>query len=165
MIARIFRHLVLPDWWRRRYLPESALRRVQASVAAAEAGHGGEIRVAVEASLDLPTLLRRTTARQRAIEVFSRLRVWDTEENNGVLLYVLLADHDVEIVADRGIARQVAQAEWEAICQEMEVLFRADRQEEALLTGARRIGAILAAAYPAGEKRSNQLPDRPAIVK
>jgi len=164
MIARLFQHLLFPDWWRRRPLPEAALRRVQAAVAAAELGHGGEIRIAVEASLDPVSLLRGVTARDRAVEVFSRLRVWDTEANNGVLLYVLLADRDVEIVADRGIARAVSQAEWEAICQAMEALFRAGRHEQALLSGARAIGELLARCYPDGEKTANQLPDRPAML-
>jgi uncharacterized membrane protein len=164
MFARIVQHLILPDWWRRRNLSAAALGRVQAAVAEAERGHGGEIRVAVEASLDLPDLLRGMTARERALEVFSQLRVWDTEANNGVLIYVLLADRDVEIVADRGIARRVGQVEWEAICQEMEVLFRADRPEEALMTGARRVGARLAELYPDGGKTVNQLPDSPAVL-
>jgi uncharacterized membrane protein len=164
MIARVFRHLFYPDWWWRRRLPAAALSRIESAVAGAESGHVGEIRVAVEASLDLRPLFHGMTARDRAIEVFSELRVWDTEENNGVLLYVLLADRDVEIVADRGIARRVAQAEWEAICQDMEALFRDGRHEEALSLGARRIGDRLAAAYGSGGKAANQLPDRPALV-
>lgn len=164
MIARVLKHLIYPDWWWRRHLPESTLRRLQATVSEAETGHGGEIRVAVEASLDLMPLLRGVSAHDRALDVFASLRVWDTEANNGVLLYVLLADRDVEIVADRGIARQVAHADWEAICREMEALFRAGRHEEALLLGARRIGERLAALYPGGEKTANQLPDAPALI-
>lgn len=165
MIARLFRHLMFPDWWRRRHLPEAALHRIQSAVAKAENGHGSELRVAVEASLDALSLLRGVTARERAVEVFSRLRVWDTEENNGVLLYVLLADRDVEIVADRGVAERVPQAEWEQVCQAMEGLFRAGRHEEALLSGAARVGDMLAALYPAGGKTTNQLPDRPAMLR
>ncbi|NTV94106.1 MAG: hypothetical protein HGA75_01645 [Thiobacillus sp.] len=164
MITRIFRHLAFPDWMHRRKLPEAALARLQAAVAQAEVGHGGEIRVAVEASLGFPALWRGTTARERALEVFSSLRVWDTEENNGVLLYVLLADRDVEIVADRGVARRLAQEEWETICQEMEALFRAGQHEQALTLGAQRVGARLAALYPDTEKTANQLPDRPAVL-
>jgi len=164
MMARVFRHLFYPDWWWRRNLPAAALSRIETAVAGAELGHVGEIRVAVEASLDLRPLLRGMTARERAIEVFSALRVWDTEENNGVLLYVLLADRDVEIVADRGIAKRVPQADWEAICQDMEALFRAGRHEEALSLGARRIGDKLASAYGGGAKAANQLPDRPTLV-
>lgn len=162
MIARIIGHLLPPDWWLRRRLPGPAMARVQAAVAEAEQGHGGEIRVAVEAGLGLPALLRGVTARERALEVFSQLRVWDTEDNNGVLLYVLLADRDVEIVADRGVARRVPQADWEAICRDMEELFRAGRHEAALLAGVRQAGARLAALYPGGAKAANQLPDRPA---
>jgi uncharacterized membrane protein len=164
MIARVFKHLIYPDWWWRRHLPESVLRHIQEKVAEAEIGHGGEIRIAVEASLDLLPLSRGISARDRALDVFANLRVWDTEANNGVLLYVLLADRDVEIVADRDIARRVDQAEWEAICREMEALFRAGRHEEALLRGAHRIGELLSALYPGGEKTANQLPDAPVLL-
>jgi uncharacterized membrane protein len=165
MISRVLKHLVWPDWWQRRYLPEAALDRVKERVVEAERAHDGEIRVAVEASLDLPTLLRGVTARERAVEVFSRLRVWDTEANNGVLLYVLLADRDVEIVADRGVARLVLPSEWEQICHEMEGLFREGKHEAALLLGTGRIGEILTRVYPEEEKQANQLPDRPAVLK
>lgn len=165
MLGRLIRHLLLPDWWRRRRLHAAALQRIRAAVAEAESGRGGELRVAIEASLELAALLRGTSARARALEVFASLEVWDTEENNGVLLYVLLADRDVEIVVDRGIARRVAQAEWEAICQDMEALFRAGRHEEALLTGVRQIGALLAVIYPVGGEAANQLPDSPVLLR
>lgn len=164
MLLRILRHLAFPDWWWRRRLSAAALARIQAAVARAEAGHGGEIRVAVETGLDLPSLLRGMTARERAVAAFSSLRVWDTEENNGVLLYVLLADRDVEIVADRGIARQIVQADWEHICLEMEGLFRAGQHEDALLAGVRLIGDKLVRLYPDSEKAANQLPDKPALL-
>lgn len=164
MIARIFKHLALPDWWRRRHLSEAALARVEEAVRKAEQGHGGEIRVAVEASLDFLALLRGTTARARAVELFAGLGVWDTEDNNGVLIYVLLADRDVEIVADRGVARRLPQAEWEAICQEMEALFRAGQPEQALRVGTERVGARLAELYPGGRKAANELLDRPAML-
>ncbi|WP_240754730.1 TPM domain-containing protein [Parasulfuritortus cantonensis] len=138
--------------------------RLQALVAAAEQGHGGEIRVAVESCLDLHSLLRGVTARERALSVFANLRVWDTEENNGVLLYVLLADRDVEIVADRGVARRVGQEDWESMCQEMEALFRAGQAEQALATGLGRIGRVLSELYPGSARGRNELPDRPAVL-
>lgn len=163
MITRLFRHLLLPDWWRRRHLTETVVERIRATVARAEGGHGAEIKVAVEASLDLLPVLRGVTARERALDVFSALRVWDTEHNDGVLLYVLLADRDVEIVADRGLSDRVSQADWERICREMEALFRAGRQEEALLQGAAEIGKVLEDAYP-GEKNTNQLSDHPVML-
>lgn len=164
MIARMSKHLAFPNWWWRRMLSEPALARVQEAVAHAERGHSGEICVVVETSLDLAALLRGTTARERALEVFARQRVWDTEDNNGVLLYVLLADRDVEIVADRGVARRVDQAEWEAICQEMEALFRLRQGEAALTSGVTRVGAQLARLYPEGGKSANELPDRPIVL-
>ncbi len=165
MLKRLFKHLILPAWWWQRKLPLPSLRHIEDAVGAAESGHSGEVRVAVETSLDLGELLQGMSARERAIEVFASLRVWDTEDNNGVLLYVLLADRDVEIVADRGIAARVAQSEWEVICQAMETQFRLGRHEEALLTGVKLIGEKLAAAYPGGEKFANQLPNKPVVIR
>lgn len=165
MIKRLFKHLILPAWWWQRTLPLESLRRIEEAVGQVERGHSGEVRVAVETSLDLGELLRSKSARERAVEVFSALGVWDTEDNNGVLLYVLLADRDVEIVADRGIAARVAQPEWEAICQAMEIQFRLGQHEEALLTGVKLIGEKLAAAYPGGEKLANQLSNKPVVLR
>lgn len=160
-ILRVLRHLVYPDWLARRAFPPAVMARIEAAIADSEARHRGEIRFAVESSLALFPLLRGRSARERALEVFSQLRVWDTEEDNGVLIYLLLADHDVEILADRGIARVVPQAEWEAICREMEQRFRARRFEEGVLLGIAEIGRRLAQAYPRQGENPNELPDRP----
>lgn len=160
-ILRVLRHLVYPDWLARRAFPPVVMARIETAIADSEARHRGEIRFAVEPSLALFPLLRGQSARERALKVFSRLRVWDTEENNGVLIYLLLADHDVEILADRGIARVVPQAEWEAICRDMEQRFRAGRFEEGVLLGIAEIGRRLAQIYPRQADNSNELPDRP----
>ena len=109
-IGRVLRHLFTPSWVLGRTFTPDVMAAIDAAVAASEARHRGEIRFAVEAGLDLPELMRDATARERAVEVFSRLRVWDTEENTGVLIYVQWLDRQVEIVADRGIARRVPQA-------------------------------------------------------
>lgn len=164
MLGRMLRHLWLPDWWRFRVYPAASLTRIEAAVAAAEAGCRGEIRVAIEAALDFPALWSGCSARTRALALFSDLRVWDTEDNDGVLLYVLLADRDVEIVADRGAAARVAPEAWEAVCSEMEDRFRIGEHEAAILVGMARIGELLAEAEASGP-RANGLPNRPTLIR
>ncbi len=132
-------------------------------IRATEATHQGEIVFAVQARLDLASLARGWQARDRALAVFSELRVWDTEQNNGVLVYVLLADHDVEIVADRGIHNRSGAQAWEDICHSMEAEFRAGRFEAGALLGVRAIGEHLARHFPGDEANRNELPDRPVI--
>ncbi|HUF81102.1 MAG TPA: TPM domain-containing protein, partial [Burkholderiales bacterium] len=114
-IARRVRHLVFLAGRTRRAFPARTLDALERAIGASEAAHGGEIRFAVEGALDAAPLFGGQSARERAIDVFSLLRIWDTERNNGVLIYLLLADHDVEIVADRGLNEKVGPAEWEAI--------------------------------------------------
>lgn len=161
-LKRALIHLLTPAWRTRRLLPPEALRRIEEAIAASERAHGGEIRFAVEAALDPGELLRGKTARERAIEVFSQLRVWDTENNNGVLIYLLIADHDVEIVADRGINARVGAAAWERICQEMESSFRAGRFEEGVMKGIAAVGEQLRRHYP--EPDRGELPDAPVVL-
>ncbi len=159
--GRILKHLLYPDWLVRRAFPVAAMSRIETAIRDSEARQRGELRFAVEANLALFPLLRDQPARERAIDLFGQLRVWDTEENNGVLIYLLLADRDVEIVADRGIARAVPQDEWEAVCREMEARFRAGRFEEGVLYGIAEIGRRLQALYPPAAENPNELPDRP----
>jgi len=163
-LRRIFRHLRTPPWCVRLMLPAHTLRAIESAIRESEAIHQGQIRFAVEAALDLAPLLRNQSARERAIEVFSSLRVWDTERNNGVLIYLLLADRDVEIVADRGAHALVGAPEWERICREMEALFRAARFEEGVITGIQAVSAHLARHYPGPGKKPNELPDVPVIL-
>jgi uncharacterized membrane protein len=162
--ARIFRHLWYGNIQVSSRFPRPALDRIEAALKESEKTHGGEIRFAVESSLDLPDLLRGMTARDRAVEVFSRLRVWDTEANNGVLVYLLLADHDVEILADRGIHAKVGPAGWEAVCREMEAAFRAGRFEDGVVKGIRDVGALLARHFPRTGGDLNELPDAPVVL-
>ncbi len=159
---RIVRHLLAPPWAVARAFPASSLNAIEKAVAASEQQHGGEIRFAVEAALEPITLLKNESPRQRALGVFSELGVWDTEQNNGVLLYLLLADRDVEIVADRGFNGKVSAAEWEAVCSSMETSLRAGRYEPAVLEGIARISALVAKHYPARPAEPNELPNRPA---
>jgi len=163
-LPRLLRHLLQPAWRVRRLFGAAAMARIGEAVARSETGHGGEIRFVVEAALDFLPLLRGVSARERAVQVFSDLRVWDTADNNGVLIYLLLADHDVEIVADRGVSARVATAAWEAICREMEAHFRRGEFEAGALAGIARFDALLRQVYPAEGGGANELPDAPAVL-
>jgi uncharacterized membrane protein len=163
-LHRAFKHLFTPGWVVRRAFPQAALDRIQTAIAASERRHRGEIRFAVEGALDFIPVVRGFTPRERALEVFSLLGVWDTEENTGVLLYLQLLDHDIEIVADRGIARLIAQAQWEAICRRMEAAFRAGRYEAGMLEGIAEVTELLVRHFPAGSANTDELADKPALL-
>ena len=140
------------------------MQAIEAAIKESEAGHQGEIRFAVEAALEIAPLLKNQAAGERAVEVFSQLRVWDTQHNNGVLIYLLLADRDVEIIADRGIHQHVGKDGWEKICREMEALFRQGRFEEGAITGIKAVSLHLAKHYPGQSQNINELPDTPVVV-
>jgi uncharacterized membrane protein len=161
---RLFRHLFTPPWRVRQVFPAHVLRAIEEAVNQSENNHEGQIRVAVEAALDLPALLRGQTAGQRAVEVFSQLRVWDTERNNGVLIYLLLADHDVEIIADRGIHAKAGQLAWREICGRMEQAFRQGKFLEGTTSGIQSVGMHLAAHYPQQAEKKNELPNSAVIL-
>jgi uncharacterized membrane protein YgcG len=161
---RLLQHLISGQWRVRRAFPPSAMQSIEAAIRASETRHEGQIRFAVEAGLDLIPLLRGLSARMRAIEVFSALRVWDTERNNGVLIYLLLADHDVEIVADRGIHARVGVERWEEICRQMEDAFRQGHFEKGVLAGIAAIGGHLEQHYAARGAEDNELPDAPVVL-
>ena len=164
-LTRILRHLIAPNWLARRAFPRASLQAIELAVAAAEQRHAGELRFVVETGLPLAELLRDVSTRQRAVTVFSRLGVWDTEHNNGVLIYVQLIDRRVEIVADRGISAKVAQAEWDAVCRGMEAAFRANDYGRGALAAIQRIADLLAGHFPAqaGDK-PNELSNRPELL-
>ena len=161
---RILTHLLMPPWRVRTVFPAAALRTIESAIRDCEATHCGEIRFAVEAALHPLALWHKQTARERAIAVFSQLRIWDTAHNNGVLIYLLLADHDVEIIADRGIHPKVGQSAWEAICRDMEAAFKKGAYEAGVLAGIKAIGAHLAVPYPRQGLKDNQLPDSPVLL-
>jgi uncharacterized membrane protein len=137
---------------------------IEKAIAKGEAEHRGEVRFAAEAALDSAALFAGQSARERALEVFSLLRVWDTEENNGVLIYLLLADRDVEIVADRGINAKVSAGEWEQIGHRMEAAFSRGEFTQGVLAGVAEASRLLARYYPARPGDRNELPDKPAIL-
>ncbi|MDO8313035.1 MAG: TPM domain-containing protein [Sideroxyarcus sp.] len=164
-LKRIIKHLSLSHAAMRRIFPRTALNNIERTIAEVELTHAGQIRFAVEDALDIKPLMAGQSARERAIEVFSQLRVWDTEHNNGVLIYLLLADRDVEIVADRGVHARLGQAVWEAVCQEMEAAFRQGKFEEGVIAGIRSVGRHLAQHYPPADgSKINELPDRPVLI-
>lgn len=159
---RIFKHRWLDETDTARALGDAALARLEERVAASERRHSGEIRVSVEAGLPLSYLWRGAAPRQRAIALFGKLRVWDTEANNGVLIYLLLAEHAIEIVADRGLARHVPQAHWDALVGGMREAFRAGRFEAGLAQAVDAVDAMLVRHFPLaeGQHNPNELPDR-----
>lgn len=163
-IKRLIKHLLLPPWLARRTFSPAVMRRVEDAVRQSERLHRGELRVAVEAGLDLGPLLRNQSPRARACEVFAQLGVWDTADNSGVLLYINWADRDIEIVADRGISARVTQAQWEAICRVMEQAFREQRFEAGLLEGIGQITALLARHFPASADNPDELGNRPVLL-
>jgi uncharacterized membrane protein len=162
---RILRHRWLDETDAERALAPTALKRIEQRIAQAERAHSGEIRVCVEAGLPLPYLWRGATARERAVAMFGKLRVWDTEANNGVLIYLLLAEHAIEIVADRGLARHVPHDHWQRIVEGMRERFRAGQFEEGLLRAIDAVDDMLARHFPLapGQANPNELPDAPHL--
>jgi uncharacterized membrane protein len=163
-IARIARHLFTTHRHVARAFPQTTLDAIEAATKAAESAHAGEIRFAVEAALDGEPLFKGQTARERAIEVFSTLRVWDTEHNNGLLIYLLLADRAVEIVADRGIHAKVGDEEWSRVCREMEAEFGRSNFEGGVVSGLQSVARHLALHFPGGSGRMNEMNDRPVVL-
>ena len=163
-LKRWFRHLFMPPWAWRRAFPQATLDAIEAAVRDSEVHHGGEIRFAIENSLAPSLVWRGMSGRERAVEMFANLRVWDTERNSGVLVYLLLADRDIEIVADRGIAARVDPPAWEAVAQAMEAAFRQGDFERGALAGIEMIGTLLAANFPPDGNNPDELANRPAIL-
>jgi uncharacterized membrane protein len=160
-VIRILKHRWLDESDRRRALDDAALQRLSARVATSELQHSGEIRVSVEAGLPMSYLLRGLRARDRAVMLFSKLRVWDTEHNNGVLIYLLLAERAIEIVADRGLTRHVPQAHWDALVAGMREAFAQRQFEAGLNTAIDAVDGLLRQHFPLapGEDNPNELPD------
>jgi uncharacterized membrane protein len=160
----MLRHLAMDRGDVHRFLPPSAFARIEQLIGEGEARHAGQVCFAVEAALPFSRVWHRVTPRQRAMEAFSSLRVWDTEHNDGVLIYLLLADRDVEIVADRGIHAKVGDEAWTAICRKMEKAFRAGRYAEAVEEGVRAVGDLLAQHSPQTGPERNEIPDKPIVL-
>lgn len=164
-LLRILKHRWLDERDAHRALGAGGLQRIEERVAASETGHIGEVRVCVEAGLPLSYLWRGATARERAIAMFGKLRVWDTEHNSGVLIYLLLAERRIEIVADRGITNRVPAATWQAISDTMGSAFKRDDYVGGLVDAIGQVGALLTQHFPADatQPNPNELPDRPYV--
>ena len=163
-IKRIGKHLLEHRWRVRSVFPPRVLASIERAIKASEATHAGQIRFVVEGALDGTPLFRDQSARARALDVFSQLRIWDTAHNNGVLIYLLLADRDFEIVADRGIDTKVGAAGWEKICAEMETDFRAGNFKGGAIKGIEAASRQMAAYFPKHGAGRNELPDKPVVI-
>jgi uncharacterized membrane protein len=162
--VRVLSHLLMPKSALHRRFPSHVLTAIEDAIQASELKHRAEIRVAIEVALDLRTLLRLRSARDRAFEVFTELRVWDTVERNGVLIYVLLAERDVEIVADIGFDERISNAEWQRVCTLIEREFKVERWRDGVLLGIEAATVLLAREFPASGSNRNEQQDRPAVL-
>jgi uncharacterized membrane protein len=163
-IGRIARHLVGHHWRARRVFTPAVLANIEAATRACEATHSGQVRFVVEGALDGGPLFRNESARERALDFFSRLRIWDTAHNNGVLIYLLLADRNVEIIADRGVDAKIGTEGWEAICRAMEQDFRSGQFESGVIKGIEAVSRELTKYFPANGAHPNELPDKPVVI-
>ncbi len=164
-LKRIARHRWLDESDTRRAVPPDLAERLRRRVAASEYRHTGEVRICVEAGLPMSYLWRNASARERAIAQFGKLRVWDTANNNGALIYLLMADHAIEIVADRGLNRVVSQAQWLAMVQRLSTALREGRYEDGLTQALEEVSAVLVEHFPADAEthNPNELGDQPVL--
>lgn len=163
-LQRILRHVAYNRLATRRAFPPATLQRIRDAIATSEQSHRGEIRFVVEGEWPWSPLLNGMTTRERALELFSRERVWDTEENTGILFYVLLAEHQIEIIADRGIHARVGSGAWESICQQMQQDFARGDYEKGSLEAVGTATRLLAEHFPANGENPNELSDQPVLL-
>jgi uncharacterized membrane protein len=163
-IKRIGKHLLQHRWRVRRIFPPQALAVIERAIKAGEQTHSGQVRFAVEGALDGKPLFKNQPARERALDIFSQLRIWDTAHNNGVLIYLLLADRQVEIVADRGIDAKVGAAGWERICTAMQADFKAGNFAGGVVKGIAAVSRQLAVHFPKHGAGPNELSDKPVVI-
>jgi uncharacterized membrane protein len=163
-IKRIGKHLLEHHWRAKRVFPREALAIIEQAIKLGEATHSGQVRFVVEGALDGKPLFKGQSARERALDIFSHLRIWDTAHNNGVLIYLLLADRKVEIIADRGIDTKVGAAGWQKICKMMETDFKAGNFSGGVIKGIQAVSQQLAAHFPKHGAGPNELPDAPVVM-
>ena len=165
MLQRFFRHFIASYWQAQRQFPASVRAAITRAIARSEMQHAAELRFVVEAALSPTQLLQRMTARERALEVFSALRVWDTEHNSGVLIYVLLGDHAVEIVADRGIARRLREQDlWPPVMARLQQAFAAGQVEAGAVAAVEMVGEHLIRHFPVNGPNPDELPDDVSLI-
>ena len=163
-MRRLLTHLLTGRRTMARAFPAGTLAAIESAIAASETHHNGEIRFVVEAALDGAPLFAGQSAHERALDLFAQLRVWDTEQNSGLLIYLLLADKAVEVVADRGLHAKVGAEAWQTICRDMEAAFRESHFEQGALQGVKAVTAHLATHFPAQAGNRNELPDPPVLL-
>lgn len=163
-LKRVARHLLSTPWTVKQAFPRRVLAEIEHSIELSEATHDGEIRFAVETALSGMPLFFGLTPRERAIDVFSHLRMWDTEHRNGILIYLLLADRSVEIIADRGVHAKADTAAWDKICRDMETAYRNQQFEQGTIMGIQAIGQLLHTHFPSASPRKNELPNQVVLL-
>lgn len=163
-MLRFIKHIFTTGWKSKRLFPKKTMEHITAVVRESELKHRGEIRVCIEAALEPIQIIRGVRGRDRAVEMFSQLRVWDTEENNGVLIYLLIADHDIEILADRGIVKNAPSDFWNLICSQIEESFKEKKFEEGIIQAIQYIEKLLIEKYPKNGNDPNELPDSPHMI-
>jgi uncharacterized membrane protein len=163
-LQRLLRHLATTRWSTRRIFTPEVRAAIERSVRDCEAHHAGEIRFVVETAFDIPELWHDLPPRRRALQLFGQLGVWDTAHNNGVLIYVLMADRVVEIIADRGIAARITQAEWDGVCRRMQEHYRAGRFREGSVAGIEAVGVLLGQHFPGKGHGGEELPTQPVLL-
>jgi len=163
-LSRLFKHLFTTNAAGRRAFPDRTLKAIEAAIAEGEKHHRAEVRLVIEPSLPSQAVLNGVHARARARELFAQYGVWDTEENCGVLVYINLADHQVEIVADRGVGRIVAATDWQAICKTMTQGFARGDFHDSVLAALAQLTALLQEHYPDDGSARNQLSDKPVLL-
>lgn len=161
---RFFKHLFTTKGSARRLFPKEDLDQITQAIEDSEKQHRAEVVFVIEASLDPIEVIQGKTGKHRCIEVFSDHRVWDTEENNGVLIYLLLADHDIEIVADRGVYRVAGESYWTELCGQIETSFRNGKFTEGVIEGIRTLTKLLVEHYPKDGIDPDELKNRPSII-
>jgi len=163
-IKRIAKHAFTTQWHVKKYFASAALDAIENEIALSEKQHSGEIRFVVEGALDGSPLFKNESAHDRALDIFSQLRIWDTQDNNGLLIYLLLADHAVEIIADRGINAKVNKNEWQTICGIMQNEFARGNFQTGVCDAIKSITQHLVKHFPVSVNDENELPNKPVVM-
>jgi uncharacterized membrane protein len=163
-LSRLLRHLATTSAAGRRIFPAHTLKAIQTAIAQGEAQHRAEIRVIIEPALPLRDVLTGAFSRERAQELFTHYRIWDTEENCGILIYINLADRKVEIIADRNVARTLTQADWQSVCHTMTQGFARGDFHDSAITALDQLNTLLKTHFPANGASLNELPNRPLML-